>query len=267
MTVRQRSGTETLINYNGLVFRSAAPETADADGAGPIGHYRQDGDVVWAAFAGGKVVRGALVGRCDSEGVLELTYSQLLRTGEVIAGRCTSVPTVLEDGRVRLHEHWQRLWPELGTGVSIIEEPPPPANRAARQTGEDGSVMQVIAGAGVYTPAADSEPNHWVEHLVTKDLSVGTYSIPAGGLDDQRPHYEDEIYVVQTGAATLVTSSGSAEVEPGSVVFVPAREKHQFTDIREDLTLIVIVAPPYKSREPAEAGQTSAAAAGASVAG
>ncbi len=123
--------------------------------------------------------------------------------------------------------------------------------------------MQVIAHAGVYTPAADNEPNHWVEHLVANDLSVGTYSIPAGGLDDQRPHYEDEIYVVQTGAATLVTGSGSAEVGPGSVLFVPAREKHQFTDIREDLTLIVIVAPPYKSRERAEAGQSSAAAAGA----
>ncbi len=139
MTAPQRSGTETLINYEGRVFRSAATETADAAGAGPIGHYRQEGDIVWAAFAGGKVIRGALVGRCDGDGVLELTYSQLLRTGEVIAGRCTSVPTVLEDGRIRLREHWQRLWPERGTGVSIIEEPPPPlADQAARQTREDG---------------------------------------------------------------------------------------------------------------------------------
>ncbi len=56
--------------------------------------------------------------------------------------------------------------------------------------------------------------------------------------------------MVQTGRATLVTDSGSAEAGPGSVLFVPAREKHQWTDIREDLTLIVIVAPPYKSREP-----------------
>jgi mannose-6-phosphate isomerase-like protein (cupin superfamily) len=110
--------------------------------------------------------------------------------------------------------------------------------------------MQVIEGAGTHTPAKDGEPNHWIEHLVSNDLSIGTYSIPAGGLDDQRPHYEDEIYVVQTGRATLVTDSGSAEAGPGSVLFVPARERHQWTDIREDLTLIVIVAPPYKSREP-----------------
>lgn len=109
--------------------------------------------------------------------------------------------------------------------------------------------MQIIEGAGVYSPAKDGEPNHWIEHLVSNDLSMGTYSIPAGGVDDQRPHYEDEIYVVQTGRAILVTDSGSAHVQPGTVAFIPARESHRFTDISEDLTLIVIVAPPYKSRE------------------
>jgi mannose-6-phosphate isomerase-like protein (cupin superfamily) len=110
--------------------------------------------------------------------------------------------------------------------------------------------MQVLDGAGVYTPAKDGEPNHWIEHLVSDELTIGTYSIPAGSVDDQRPHCEDEIYVVQTGTATLVTDSGSAEVRPGSVMYVPSHEKHQFIDIKEDLTLIVIVAPPYRSREP-----------------
>jgi mannose-6-phosphate isomerase-like protein (cupin superfamily) len=109
--------------------------------------------------------------------------------------------------------------------------------------------MQILAGAGVYTPPKD-EPNHWIEHLRSPDLSVGTYSIPAGGKDDQRPHWEDEIYLVQTGRATLVTDSGRAEVGPGSVVYVPSNERHEYTDIKDDLTLIVIVAPPYHTREP-----------------
>jgi len=113
-----------VINYNGRTFCSAAAETAGADGAGPVGHYHQAGNVVWAEFAGGKVVRGTLVGSCDHDGVLELAYSQLLHTGEVIAGRCRSVPDVLTDGRIRLHEHWQRFGADPGTGVSVIEEPP-----------------------------------------------------------------------------------------------------------------------------------------------
>ncbi len=116
--------------------------------------------------------------------------------------------------------------------------------------------MQLIDGAGIYTPPKDDEPNHWIEQLVTNDLSLGTYSIPAGGLDDQRPHHEDEVYVVQTGRATMRTESGVAQVGPGSVVFVPAHERHQWVDILEDLTLVVIVAPPYKSREnAAQSGQ------------
>jgi mannose-6-phosphate isomerase-like protein (cupin superfamily) len=59
---------------------------------------------------------------------------------------------------------------------------------------------------------------------------------------------EDEIYVVRSGRATLVTASGTAEVGPGSVVFVPAMEAHQFTEIVEDLALLVIFAPPCGSR-------------------
>jgi len=111
--------------------------------------------------------------------------------------------------------------------------------------------MQVIAGAGRYTPPNDGEPNHWVVHLTTDDLSVGTYSIPEDGLDDQTTHYEDEIYVVYAGTATLVTDSGSAQVGPGAVIFVPPGEKHVFTDVREDFSVLGIFAPPYMSRKPA----------------
>ena len=107
--------------------------------------------------------------------------------------------------------------------------------------------MQVIADAGSYTQPG-AEPNHWVVHLSSDDLSVGTYSIPAGGLDDQTPHTEDEIYVVQSGRATLVTGSGTAPVGPGSVIYVPAGEPHTFTEVTQDLAVVVVFAPPYGSR-------------------
>jgi mannose-6-phosphate isomerase-like protein (cupin superfamily) len=110
--------------------------------------------------------------------------------------------------------------------------------------------MQVIAGAGTYAPPNGAASNHWVIHLDSDDLTVGTYSIPAGGVDDQNPHTEDEIYVVRSGRATLVTTSGIVDVEPGSVVFVPAGERHRFTEVSEDLALLVIFAPPYESRAP-----------------
>ncbi len=108
--------------------------------------------------------------------------------------------------------------------------------------------MQVFESAGTYPPPGQGDPNHWVVHMNSADLSLGTYSIPAGGLDDQTPHTEDEIYVVHAGRATLVTPSGTAAVEPGSVIFVPAGETHTFADVTEDLALLVVFAPPYGSR-------------------
>ena len=113
-----------MLSYDGRSFRSAAPETSGPGGQGPTGHYHQDGSVVWAEFAGGKVVRGTLVGTRDPDGVLHLAYCQLLAGGQVVAGKCRSVPTVLDDGRIRLHEHWERFGADTATGVSVIEEMP-----------------------------------------------------------------------------------------------------------------------------------------------
>lgn len=111
--------------------------------------------------------------------------------------------------------------------------------------------MQIIEGAGAWTPPPAAAANDWVEHLKVPDLSVGTYCIPAGGLDDQSPHTEDEIYVVTAGRATIVTPSGSAQVAAGSVIFVPAGEEHQFTEVTEDLALLVVFGPAYGRRKQA----------------
>ncbi|MEV0130605.1 cupin domain-containing protein [Dactylosporangium sp. NPDC050688] len=107
--------------------------------------------------------------------------------------------------------------------------------------------MRIIEGAGVWTAPAGTGTD-WVEQLRVPDLSVGTYCIPAGGVDDQSPHTEDEIYVVTSGRARIVTPDGSADVAPGSVVFVPAGEEHRFVDVTEDLTLLVVFGPAYGSR-------------------
>jgi quercetin dioxygenase-like cupin family protein len=108
--------------------------------------------------------------------------------------------------------------------------------------------MEIVAHAGAWTAPPPGEPNSYLEQLRVPDLSVGTYCIPAGGLDDQTPHTEDEIYVVTGGRARIVTPSGAADLAPGDVVFVPAAENHRFVDIAEDLTLLVVFAPAYGSR-------------------
>jgi mannose-6-phosphate isomerase-like protein (cupin superfamily) len=103
--------------------------------------------------------------------------------------------------------------------------------------------MRIIGSAGRYQPPPGGDPNVYVEHLRVPDLSVGTYSIPAAGRDDQTPHSEDEIYVVTAGRARMVSDSGAADVGPGDVIFVPAGEAHRFEDVTEDLALLVVFGP------------------------
>ena len=104
--------------------------------------------------------------------------------------------------------------------------------------------MQVISGAGEFGGTGVS----WVEQLRVPDLSVGTYSIPAGGTDNQDPHTEDEIYLVTAGRAVLESGGDRIAVRPGSVIYVPAGEVHRFAEIVEDLAAIVVFAPAEYSR-------------------
>jgi hypothetical protein len=110
------------INYDGRVFRSTAAETAGPDAVGPTGHYHQEDGLVWAEFAGGKVLRGSLVGTCGPDGRIDVVYCQVLAGGQVVSGRCVSTPELLADGRIRLRENWQRYGAAAATGVSYIEE-------------------------------------------------------------------------------------------------------------------------------------------------
>ncbi|GAA1836038.1 hypothetical protein GCM10009682_62660 [Luedemannella flava] len=106
--------------------------------------------------------------------------------------------------------------------------------------------MRIIERAGVFTTPTAPAPTRYIEHLRAPGVSVGTYSIPRRGHDDQRAHEEDEIYVVTAGAATIWADTGSARVSAGDVIYVPAGEIHHFVDISADLSLIVVFAPPHR---------------------
>ena len=108
--------------------------------------------------------------------------------------------------------------------------------------------MKLIAGAGRFTAPDGAAGTHWIEHLRVPDLSVGSYSIPAGGIDDQSPHTEDEIYVVTAGRAFLEAGGERVAVGPGSVIYVAAGEVHRFADVTEDLATVVLFAPAEESR-------------------
>jgi mannose-6-phosphate isomerase-like protein (cupin superfamily) len=69
------------------------------------------------------------------------------------------------------------------------------------------------------------------EFLRVPAMSGGLYVLPAGAVDHQKPHREDEIYYVIRGRARFKAGSEDREVVAGSVVFVAALVGHRFYDI------------------------------------
>lgn len=106
-----------MINYDGRRFQAVG-----ATGEPAVAVYRQSGNLLWGEFAGGETRRGSLCGLCGRDGELEFAYTTVLASGEVISGRCLSTPQVLDDGRIRLHEKWERYGPNASSGISEIEE-------------------------------------------------------------------------------------------------------------------------------------------------
>lgn len=68
--------------------------------------------------------RGSIAGTSDPDGLLEFAYCMVLDSGTVVTGLCHSVPEVLDDGRIRLTEHWQRYGPNPASGISALVELP-----------------------------------------------------------------------------------------------------------------------------------------------
>jgi mannose-6-phosphate isomerase-like protein (cupin superfamily) len=95
--------------------------------------------------------------------------------------------------------------------------------------------------------ARAASDSYAAEVLRSDLLSVGLYILPAGGTDDQTPHGEDEVYYAVKGRAKIRVGESDHPVQPGTVLFVPARAVHYFHDITEELILVVFWAPPEKS--------------------
>jgi mannose-6-phosphate isomerase-like protein (cupin superfamily) len=84
----------------------------------------------------------------------------------------------------------------------------------------------------------------YLEFLRRDSMSCGLYVLEAGADDPQEPHEEDEVYVVLAGRAQLEVAGRDHPVEPGAVLFVARTVPHQFHDITERLSVLVLFAPP-----------------------
>ncbi len=86
---------------------------------------------------------------------------------------------------------------------------------------------------------AEALDTPYLEFLRVPQLSCGIYSLSSGAMDTQSAHDEDEVYFVLKGRAQMILEGESKTLGPGSILFVPADTAHEFTEIEEDLSLLV----------------------------
>ena len=88
----------------------------------------------------------------------------------------------------------------------------------------------------------------YLEFFEASTMSIGVYELAAGSVDPQQPHTEDEVYYVVAGSGQVRIDGEDSEISPGSVIFVATGVEHRFHSITEDLKLLVVFAPPRRSR-------------------
>ena len=89
----------------------------------------------------------------------------------------------------------------------------------------------------------------YLEVLRTRLLSCGLYRLRRGEEDQQRPHHEEEVYLVMEGRGRFRMGDQDYAAEPGALLTVPAKVEHGFHSITQDLLLLVFFAPAEGTSE------------------
>lgn len=110
------------IDYNGRCFRVMANSGAGALDNRTVFEYKQEQEVLSCVYKGTEVALGHLLGKVSPDGRITMVYHQIHTDGQICTGKCISVPEVLSDGRIRLHESWEWNSGKEGKGTSILEE-------------------------------------------------------------------------------------------------------------------------------------------------
>ena len=110
------------MNYHNKKFRPVSNTENGETSEETLFQYHQEGNILTCSYSGGQIVSGQLIGLVDPDGNIDMRYHQVNQKGELMTGICKSVPEILSDGRIRLHETWQWTSGDCSKGNSVLEE-------------------------------------------------------------------------------------------------------------------------------------------------
>ncbi len=92
--------------------------------------------------------------------------------------------------------------------------------------------------------AVDASPDGMYAVLMERGSMELGYYRPVN-TDEQTPHEQDEIYIVQSGSGTFIRGKERIRFGPGDALFVAAGIEHRFVDFTADFaTWVVFYGPP-----------------------
>lgn len=111
-----------MINYNNRKFVPVSNSENGETSAETIFEYKQEGSILTSEYSGGKIISGHLIGLVDEQGNIDMRYHQVNDKSELMTGRCKSIPEIMPNGKIRLHETWKWTSGDESVGSSILEE-------------------------------------------------------------------------------------------------------------------------------------------------
>lgn len=111
-----------MINYDGRKFVLIENTPNGEVSLATVFEYKQEGHILSATYHGGEIIKGTIIGIVKDNGCLKFRYIHINKKNEIRGGQCYSIPEILTDGRIRLHENWKWLDNDQSEGESIVEE-------------------------------------------------------------------------------------------------------------------------------------------------
>lgn len=112
----------TDINYDGRKFIPKMNSENGEVNEQTVFTYHQSGDTLWAQYCGGDIRKGYLVGTVLQNGELDFVYHHMSKDMQIKTGKCHSLPTILQNGKIQLSEQWEWTSGDFSKGESLLVE-------------------------------------------------------------------------------------------------------------------------------------------------
>ena len=112
----------TDIDYDGIKFVPKMNSENGEVSEQTVFRYHQNGSLLWAEYSGGNIQKGSLIGTVQTNGELDFVYHHINHDMRIKTGKCHSVPTLLENGKIELSEKWEWTSGACSKGESLLIE-------------------------------------------------------------------------------------------------------------------------------------------------